>query len=136
VQKYLREQGAGVGLRLGITKTGCSGYSYVVNYAEQIGQNDVVFEDRGVKIVVDPDALQLIDGTQVDFVNQLQRIRVYDDLHAAILENDVILADLLSIVDKEGVARAARLRDAETQAHARALLSQVLLHACGSGFGQ
>jgi iron-sulfur cluster assembly protein len=68
VQKYLREQGAGVGLRLGITKTGCSGYSYVVNYAEQIGQNDVVFEDRGVKIVVDPDALQLIDGTQVDFV--------------------------------------------------------------------
>jgi iron-sulfur cluster assembly protein len=68
VQKYLRAQGAGVGLRLGITKTGCSGYSYVVNYAEQIGEDDVVFEDRGVKIVVDPDALQVIDGTQVDFV--------------------------------------------------------------------
>jgi iron-sulfur cluster assembly protein len=68
VQKYLQSRGAGVGLRLGITKTGCSGYSYVVNYAEQIGQDDVVFEDRGVKIVVDPDALQVIDGTQVDFV--------------------------------------------------------------------
>ena len=68
VQKYLQSQGACVGLRLGITKTGCSGYSYVVNYAEQIGRDDVVFEDRGVKIVVDPDALKLIDGTQVDFV--------------------------------------------------------------------
>jgi iron-sulfur cluster assembly protein len=68
VQKYLRSQGAGVGLRLGITKTGCSGYSYVVNYAEQVGQDDVVFEDRGITIVVDPAALPLIDGTQVDFV--------------------------------------------------------------------
>lgn len=68
VQKYLQSQGAGVGLRLGVTRTGCSGYSYVVNYAEQIGQDDVVFEDQGVKIVVDPAALKLIDGTQVDFV--------------------------------------------------------------------
>ena len=68
VQKYLRTRGEGIGLRLGITKTGCSGYSYVVNYAENVGQNDVVFEDRGVKIVVDPDALRLIDGTVVDFV--------------------------------------------------------------------
>lgn len=68
VQSYLQSRGKGLGLRLGITKTGCSGYSYVVNYAEQIGKDDVVFEDRGVKIVVDPDALQLIDGTEVDFV--------------------------------------------------------------------
>jgi len=68
VQKYLQSRGTGIGLRLGITKTGCSGYSYVVNYAEQIGQDDVVFEDRGVKIVVDPEALQVIDGTQVDFI--------------------------------------------------------------------
>ena len=68
VQKYLQTRGKGIGLRVGITKTGCSGYSYVVNYAENVGQNDVVFEDRGVKIVVDPDALRLIDGTVVDFV--------------------------------------------------------------------
>lgn len=68
VQSYLQSRGKGLGLRLGITKTGCSGYSYVVNYAEQIAANDVVFEDRGVKIVVDPDALQFIDGTEVDFV--------------------------------------------------------------------
>jgi len=68
VQTYLQARGKGVGLRLGITRTGCSGYSYVVNYAEQVGENDHVFEDRGVKIVVDPEALKMIDGTEVDFV--------------------------------------------------------------------
>lgn len=68
VQKYLETKGDSIGLRLGITQTGCSGYSYVINYAEEIEQDDVIFEDRGVKIVVDPDALQLIDGTEVDFV--------------------------------------------------------------------
>jgi len=68
VHKYLDARGDGVGLRLGITETGCSGYSYVINYADEVGENDVVFEDRGVKIVVDPEALQLIDGTEVDFV--------------------------------------------------------------------
>ena len=68
VHKYLDARGDGVGLRLGITETGCSGYSYVINYADEVGENDVVFEDRGAKIVVDPEALQLIDGTEVDFV--------------------------------------------------------------------
>ena len=68
VSGYLAKRGRGVGLRLGVTKTGCSGYSYVINYAEEIGAEDIVFEDRGVKIVVDPDALALIDGTEVDFV--------------------------------------------------------------------
>ena len=68
VHKYLDARGEGVGLRLGITETGCSGYSYVINYADEVGADDVVFEDRGVKIVVDPEALQLIDGTEVDFV--------------------------------------------------------------------
>lgn len=68
VNKYLGARGDSVGLRLGITKTGCSGYSYVINYADEIREDDVIFEDRGVKIVVDPDALQLIDGTEVDFV--------------------------------------------------------------------
>ncbi len=68
VRTYLAARGEGIGLRLGITETGCSGYSYVINYADQVGQDDVIFEDRGVKIIVDPDALQLIDGTEVDFV--------------------------------------------------------------------
>ena len=57
-----------MGLRLGITETGCSGYSYVINYAEEIDAADIVFEDKGIKVVVDPEALPLIDGTVVDFV--------------------------------------------------------------------
>ena len=68
VRGYLQARGEGVGLRLGITETGCSGYSYVVNYADEVSDSDVVFEDKGVKVVVDPEALQLIDGTEVDFV--------------------------------------------------------------------
>ena len=68
VRSYIEKRQTGLGLRLGVTKTGCSGYSYVLNYAEEIGETDVVFEDKGVKVVVDPEALSLIDGTEVDFV--------------------------------------------------------------------
>ncbi len=68
VRSYLEKGDSGLGLRLGIRETGCSGYSYVINYAEDIREDDVVFEDKGVKVVVDPGALELIDGTEVDFV--------------------------------------------------------------------
>ncbi len=68
VHQYLEARGEGIGLRLGITETGCSGYSYLINFADEIKTADVVFEDRGIKIVVDAEALKLIDGTEVDFV--------------------------------------------------------------------
>jgi iron-sulfur cluster assembly protein len=68
VQSYLDTRGQGIGLRLGVTKTGCSGYAYVINYADDLQAGDIVFEDRGVKIVVDPGALEMIDGTEVDFI--------------------------------------------------------------------
>ena len=51
-----------------MTRTGCSGYSYVINYADEIDASDIVFEDKGIKVVVPADALKLIDGTEVDFV--------------------------------------------------------------------
>ncbi|MGH8429696.1 MAG: iron-sulfur cluster assembly protein IscA [Solimonas sp.] len=70
VLSFMRNRGAGVGLRLGVKKTGCSGFAYVVNYADEIGANDVVFENRGVKVVVDAKSLALIDGTEVDFVKE------------------------------------------------------------------
>ena len=68
VRSHLQKRGTGLGLRLGVTQTGCSGYSYVINYADEIEDSDVIFEDKGVRVVVDPEALQLIDGTEVDFV--------------------------------------------------------------------
>jgi iron-sulfur cluster assembly protein len=70
VRTHLAKRGFGVGLRVGVKKTGCSGFAYVVNYADEIQPGDAVFEERGVKIVVDPASLPLIDGTLVDFVKQ------------------------------------------------------------------
>jgi iron-sulfur cluster assembly protein len=70
VRSFILARGRGVGLRLGVKKTGCSGFAYVVNYAESIGSDDTVFEDRGVKVVVDSESLPLVDGTVVDFVRQ------------------------------------------------------------------
>lgn len=68
VRGYLARRANTLGLRLGVKKTGCSGFAYVIDYAEDIGDNDVVFEDQQVKLVVDRKALELIDGTEVDFV--------------------------------------------------------------------
>ena len=70
VKTFLVSRGHGVGLRLGVRKTGCSGFAYVVNYADAQQTDDVVFEDRGVRVFVDPSSLKLIDGTIVDFVKQ------------------------------------------------------------------
>ena len=68
VKTYLHARGTGIGLRVGVKKTGCNGFAYVVNYAESVEDDDVVFEDRGIQVVVDKDSLALIDGTEVDFV--------------------------------------------------------------------
>ncbi len=70
IRNFLAARGHGVGLRLGVRKTGCSGFAYVVNYADAQQDDDVVFEDRGVRVFVDPSSLKLIDGTVVDFVKQ------------------------------------------------------------------
>ena len=70
VRNFLQRRGRGIGLRLGVKKTGCSGFAYVVNYADEIGAEDVVFEDQGVKVIVDRASLGFIDGTEVDFVKQ------------------------------------------------------------------
>lgn len=68
VRNFITARGHGVGLRLGVKKTGCSGFAYVVNYADEIGANDVVFDSGGVTVVVDPSSLPYIDGTEIDFV--------------------------------------------------------------------
>lgn len=70
VRDYLARRGHGVGLRVGVRKTGCSGWAYVLDYADEVADQDTVFEDHGVKVIIDEKSLELIDGTEVDFVKE------------------------------------------------------------------
>lgn len=67
VKNYMSDRGRGEGLRLGIKKTGCSGWAYVVDFADSIDPDDEVFEDNGVKVVVKRESLSFLDGTEIDF---------------------------------------------------------------------
>lgn len=68
VRKMMRDRPQSTGLRLGAKKSGCTGFAYVVDYADGIGDNDRVFESNGVKLVVNGDSLPMLDGMTVDFV--------------------------------------------------------------------
>ena len=70
VRSYLARRGHGIGLRVGVKRTGCSGFAYVVDYADSVENDDIVFDDGEVKVVVDNESLSLIDGTEVDFVKE------------------------------------------------------------------
>jgi len=67
VKDFIEKRGKGVGLRLGVRTSGCSGMAYVLEFADQIEDGDLVFEDHGVKVIVDPKSLVYIDGTELDF---------------------------------------------------------------------
>jgi iron-sulfur cluster assembly protein len=68
VRSFLEKRGSGVGLRIGVRKSGCSGWAYTIDYADTVEPDDVVFDREGVKVIVDNESLELIDGTEVDFV--------------------------------------------------------------------
>ena len=70
ITKYMIEHGAGIGLRLGVKRTGCSGFAYVVDVADHLIQDDVLLENCGIKIVVNVEQLPLLKGTEIDFVRQ------------------------------------------------------------------
>lgn len=69
VEAFLQREG-GAGLRLGVRRTGCSGWAYVVDLAGEIRESDEVFEDHGIRILVDRESLPMLSGTRVDFVQQ------------------------------------------------------------------
>ncbi len=70
VKSFLENRGKGIGLRLGVKTTGCSGMAYVLEFVDELEPEDQVFESNGVKIIVDPKSLVFLDGTEVDFVKQ------------------------------------------------------------------
>ncbi len=70
VSRYLTRRGKGVGLRLGVKTTGCSGLAYKLEYADDVAGEDTVFESHGVKVIVDPKSLPYIDGTELDFARE------------------------------------------------------------------
>jgi iron-sulfur cluster assembly protein len=70
VRTFLENRGKGVGLRLGVRTTGCSGMAYVLEFVDDLNEEDQIFEDHGVKVVVDPKSLVYLDGTQLDYVKQ------------------------------------------------------------------
>jgi len=68
VSNMLAKRGHGLGLRIGTKKSGCTGFAYVVDYADDLGDDDQIFESHGVKVVVNQSSLDQIDGMEVDFV--------------------------------------------------------------------
>lgn len=67
ITQQLRQRGAGIGLRVGVKKSGCSGYAYTMDYADAVGAEDVVFESHGARVVIAREALALLEGVTVDF---------------------------------------------------------------------
>lgn len=67
IEKQLATRGRGLGLRLGVRKSGCSGYAYVLDYADEIGSDEQVFEQHGARVVVKSEHLPLLQGLTLDF---------------------------------------------------------------------
>ena len=67
VSRFLANRGKGIGIRLAVRTSGCSGMAYVLEFADEAESEDVVFEDRGIKVLIDPKSLVYLDGTEVDF---------------------------------------------------------------------
>jgi iron-sulfur cluster assembly protein len=70
VGSYIARRGKGLGLRLGVKTTGCSGMAYKLEFADAENPEDMQFESFGVKVFVDPKSLPYIDGTELDFVRE------------------------------------------------------------------
>ncbi|MFT5503122.1 MAG: iron-sulfur cluster assembly protein [Gammaproteobacteria bacterium] len=67
IQAFIDNRGKGVGLRLGVKTTGCSGLAYVIEFVDELQADDTVFETKGVKVVIDGKSLLFLDGTEIDF---------------------------------------------------------------------
>ena len=67
IQKQLVTRGKGIGLVLNVKKSGCSGYAYSLDYADTLNENDTIFENHGVKVIIPESALEFVDGIELDY---------------------------------------------------------------------
>ena len=70
VKHFLANRGSGVGVRVGVTTTGCSGLAYLIEFVDEINSDDEVFEQDGVNVIIDKKSLVYLDGTEVDFIRE------------------------------------------------------------------
>jgi iron-sulfur cluster assembly protein len=70
IQSFLDKRGKGIGLRLAVKTSGCSGMAYVMEFVDELEEGDEVFEDRGIKVIIDPKSLVYLDGTEIDFAKE------------------------------------------------------------------
>jgi iron-sulfur cluster assembly protein len=70
VSDFIAKRGKGLGVRIGVKTSGCSGMSYKLEFADEVAPEDVVFESHGVKVLVDPKSLPYIDGTELDYARE------------------------------------------------------------------
>jgi iron-sulfur cluster assembly protein len=70
VANFLEKRGKGVGIRLGVRTSGCSGMAYKLEYVDEAQEDDLVFESHGLKVVIDPKSLPYLEGTELDFIRE------------------------------------------------------------------
>jgi len=70
VQKFLVSRGKGIGLRVGVKTSGCSGMAYTLEFVDEAAPEDVIFDSLGVKVLVDPASLVYLDGTELDYARE------------------------------------------------------------------
>ncbi len=70
VQNFLAKRGKGVGLRVGVRTSGCSGMAYMLEFVDDLNPDDHTFESHGVKVIVDPKSMPYLDGTELDFARE------------------------------------------------------------------
>jgi iron-sulfur cluster assembly protein len=70
VANYIAKRGKGVGVRLGVRTSGCSGMAYKLEFADEVGPDDITFESRGITVLIDPKSLPYLEGTELDYTRE------------------------------------------------------------------
>lgn len=70
INSYLTKRGKGLGVRLGVKTSGCSGMAYNLEFVDEVNEDDLIFEEHGARVYIDSKSLVYLDGTQVDYTKE------------------------------------------------------------------